>query len=330
MTNETYGMQDGKTMPDLEPLKTGIAQIRAEIHKVVVGQDDMISLLLAGLFTGGHVLIEGVPGIAKTLTVNLLAKTLNLGFKRLQFTPDLMPADVTGSSVFNARNGEFEFRPGPVFTNLVLIDEINRSPAKTQAALFEVMEEQQVSTDGVTRPLPQPFMVMATQNPIEQEGTYRLPEAQQDRFQFRIKTSYPSLEQETEILRRFEQDFEQRSKEGVRAVMDAEGIKLCRSLVQQVYIKDGLLSYIAGITEQTRRSPHLVLGASPRASLSLVKTSKALAAMQGRAYVTPEDIQEALYPVLNHRLILSTEKEMEGADVKDVLADIVRKTEVPR
>lgn len=322
--------QTGKDQPDLQPLKQSVENIRTEIHKVVVGQDDMIDLLLAGLFIGGHVLIEGVPGIAKTLTVNLLAKTLGLGFRRLQFTPDLMPADVTGSSVFNARSGEFEFRPGPVFTNLVLIDEINRSPAKTQAALFEVMEEQQVSTDGITRPLPQPFMVMATQNPIEQEGTYRLPEAQQDRFMFRIKAAYPSLQEETEILRRFEQDFEQSGKQTIQPVLDAEGVKHCKKLVQQVYIQDKLLAYIATITDKTRHTPDLFLGASPRASLALVKTAKALAAIQGKHYVDPEDIHRALYPVLNHRLILSPEKEMEGADVQEVLASIIQHTDVPR
>lgn len=330
LNHQTSPFENTELQLDLSPVKQGMEAIRAEIHKVVVGQDNTITLLLAGLLTGGHVLIEGVPGIAKTLTANLLARSLDLGFKRLQFTPDLMPADVTGSSVFNAKTGEFEFRPGPVFTNFVLIDEINRSPAKTQAALFEVMEEHQVSSDGVTRPLPEPFMVMATQNPVEQEGTYRLPEAQQDRFMMRIRSEYPGLEEETEILRRFERDFEQSAKARVHPVLHAEDIRQCRALVQQVYMAEQLLSYIAAITHRTRNHPDVFLGASPRASLALLKTAKALAAMQGRSFVTPGDIQQALYPVLNHRLILSPEKEMEGSDVQDVLADIIAATEVPR
>ena len=322
-------------MPDrpklnLEPLRIGSEKIRAEIHKVVVGQDEMIDLLLAGLFTGGHVLIEGVPGIAKTMTVNLLAKALNLDFKRIQFTPDLMPADVTGTSVFNARSGDFEFKPGPVFANIVLIDEINRSPAKTQAALFEVMEEQQVSIDGKTHPMPKPFMVLATQNPIEHEGTYKLPEAQQDRFQFRIRISYPSLEEEIEIIQRFEGDFGQSAIQEVKAVMNLQEIETCKQLIQQVYIKQELIEYTARIIDHTRHTGDLFLGASPRASLAIVKTAKALAAMQGLDFVSPEDIRKALFPVLNHRVMLSPEKEMEGYEIRDVLNDILNKIEVPR
>lgn len=315
---------------DLGPVKEMTEKIRAEIHKVVVGQDEMISLMLAGLYTGGHVLLEGVPGIAKTLTVNLLAKTLNLEFKRIQFTPDLMPADVTGTSVFNMKSSEFEFRHGPIFANLVLIDEINRSPAKTQAALFEVMEEQQVTIDGRTHPLPGPFMVLATQNPIEQEGTYKLPEAQQDRFLFRIKIAYPSLSEEVEILKRFESDFNQSGIADVRSVVNRAELENCKQIVQKVHIKTELLEYIAAIIHHTRQTGDLFLGASPRASLAIVKTSKALAAMQGRDFVTPDDIRYAAFPVLNHRIILSPEREMEGIDVKDVLDDIFKKIEIPR
>lgn len=315
---------------ELETIHAHVEAIRSELHKVVVGQDEMINLLLAGLFTGGHVLIEGVPGIAKTMTVNLLAKTLNLNFKRIQFTPDLMPADVTGTNIFNMKTGEFEFRHGPIFANFVLIDEINRSPAKTQAALFEVMEEHQITVDGYTHQMPSPFMVMATQNPIEQEGTYKLPEAQQDRFLFRIKITYPSLSEELEILKRFEGDFSQSAIQSVVPVMGIHDIALCKSIVQKVHIKEELLKYIAAIIDHTRHTGDLFLGASPRASLAIVKTSKALAAMQGRAFVTPDDIQQAAYPVLNHRVVLSPDKEMEGFDVSDILTDIFKKIEVPR
>jgi MoxR-like ATPase len=315
---------------DLEPIRLSVEKIRAEIHKVVIGQDEMINLLLAGLFTGGHVLIEGVPGIAKTLTVNLMAKTLNLDFKRIQFTPDLMPADVTGTSVFNMKTSEFEFKQGPIFANIVLIDEINRSPAKTQAALFEVMEEQQVTVDGKTHRMEQPFMVMATQNPIEQEGTYKLPEAQQDRFLFRIKINYPTLNEEIEIIKRFQGDFTQSAVHTVQAVMGKAEIETCKKIIQNVYIKHELIEYIARIIDHTRNTRDLFLGASPRASLAIVKTAKALAAMQGRDFVTPDDIQYAAYPVLNHRVILSPDKEMEGFEIRDILKEIFEKIDVPR
>ena len=315
---------------DIGIIKGHVDKIRQELHKVIVGQDDMITFLMAGVFTGGHVLIEGVPGIAKTMTVNLLSKALNLSFKRLQFTPDLMPADVTGTNIFNVKTGEFEFRHGPVFANFVLIDEINRSPAKTQAALFEVMEEHQITVDGYTHTLPAPFMVMATQNPIEQEGTYKLPEAQQDRFLFRIKMQYPSVEEEFEILRRFEGDFGQSATADIQAVMNHHDIAVCKAIIEKVQISSELLKYIAAVIDHTRHTGDLFLGASPRASLAIVKTSKALAAMQGRTFVTPDDIKLAAYPVLNHRLVISPDKEMEGYGVKDILEDIFRKIEVPR
>lgn len=311
-------------------LSQSVDKIRHEIHKVVVGQDEMIDLILAGLFTGGHVLIEGVPGIAKTLTVNLIAKTLNLDFKRIQFTPDLMPADVTGTSVYNPKTSDFDFKAGPIFANIVLIDEINRSPAKTQAALFEVMEEQQVTVDGLSRKIEKPFMVLATQNPIEQEGTYKLPEAQQDRFLFKIKLHYPSLEEEIEIIKRFEKDFNQNVIKDVQQVLNKEDIIKCKDIIEKIYIKDELIKYIAQIIHHTRETNDLFLGASPRASMAIVKTAKALAAMNGRDFVTPDDIQYACFPVLNHRVILSPEKEMEGFDVKDILQEIYTKIEVPR
>jgi MoxR-like ATPase len=315
---------------DLEPLRLSVEKIRNEIHKVIIGQDEMINLLIAGLLSRGHVLIEGVPGIAKTLTINLLAKTLNLNFKRIQFTPDLMPADVTGTSVFNMKNSDFEFKKGPIFSNIVLIDEINRSPAKTQAALFEVMEELQVTIDGHTYKMDEPFMVMATQNPIEQEGTYKLPEAQQDRFLFRIKINYPSLEEEIRILERFEGDFQQTVTNDVKSVITSAEIEACRQMIQKVYIKRELIEYVAKIIDHTRNTRDLFLGASPRASLAIVKTAKAMAAMQGRDFVTPDDIQYVAYPVLNHRIVLAPDKEMEGFEIKDVLKEIFQKIEVPR
>lgn len=321
---------NGANSSELEHLRLNVEKIRTELHKVIVGQDDMIDLVLAGLFIGGHVLIEGVPGIAKTLTVNLLAKTLNLEFKRIQFTPDLMPADVTGTNIYNMKKGEFEFKHGPIFANLVLIDEINRSPAKTQAALFEVMEEQQITIDGYSHILPKPFMVLATQNPIEQEGTYKLPEAQQDRFLFRIKMTYPNQKEELEILKRLEGDFNMNITKEVQQVMNLADIMKCRDIIQKIHIKEELLNYIATIIDYTRNTGDLFLGASPRASLSIVKTAKAIAAMQGRGFVTPDDIQFALFPVLNHRIVLSPEKEMEGFDIKDILNDIVKNIEVPR
>jgi MoxR-like ATPase len=328
--NEWSQLESGREAIDLQILQQQVEVIRHEIHKVIVGQDELINLLLAGLFTKGHVLIEGVPGIAKTLTVNLLAKTLNLNFKRIQFTPDLMPADVTGTSVYNTKTNDFEFKKGPIFSNIVLIDEINRAPAKTQAALFEVMEEQQVTIDGITYQLESPFMVMATQNPIEQEGTYKLPEAQQDRFLFRVKINYPSLEEEIEIITRFEGDFSQLAIKEVKQVMTSEAIVKCQSLVEKVFIKESLIRYIAEIIHHTRNTKDLVLGASPRASMAIVKTAKALAAIQGRDFVTPDDIQYAAFPVLNHRVILSPEKEMEGFDVQSILQELFLNIEVPR
>ncbi|MEO6168923.1 MAG: MoxR family ATPase [Chitinophagales bacterium] len=314
----------------LEKIGDSVNRIRTEIGKVIVGQDDMVTLLITGLFAGGHLLIEGVPGIAKTLTAKLLAKTLSIQFSRIQFTPDLMPSDVIGTSVFNFKNSEFTFNRGPVFSNIVLIDEINRSPAKTQAALFEVMEEQQITVDGTTYKMEFPFIVIATQNPIEQEGTYKLPEAQLDRFLYRVKINYPSLEEEKKIIHRFKEDFSNRKTEEVIAVFSAVDIAECRTLVEQIHIKDELVEYIASIVHQTRNHGDLFLGASPRASLAILRSSKALAAIRGRDFVTPDDIQFVSYPVLNHRIILTPEREMEGMEVEDVIKEIIQKIEVPR
>lgn len=326
-TNETITPETG---PDTSFIKESAEKIRAEIQKVIVGQDDAIELLLASLFTGGHVLIEGVPGIAKTLLARLLARTLSVDFVRIQFTPDLMPADIIGTTVFNMKTSEFRYNKGPVFSNLVLIDEINRAPAKTQAALFEVMEEHQISVDGTTYPMEEPFIVVATQNPIEQEGTYKLPEAQLDRFLFRIKTFYPTLEEENIILQRFREDFEMKILHEVKPVIDSGMISRCKDIAEKVIVKDELLLYIAQIIHETRNNPDLFLGASPRASLAVMKTSKAIAAIRGRYFVIPDDIRFVMQHVLNHRIILSPEKEMEGAFPEDVINGIIQKIEVPR
>lgn len=320
----------GQSRLQLQKIQVATDLISDEIHKVIIGQDDMIDLLIAGLFAGGHVLIEGVPGIAKTLTAKLLAQTLSVDFTRIQFTPDMMPADVIGTTVFNLKTSDFTFNKGPIFSNLVLIDEINRAPAKTQAALFEVMEEFQVTMDGKTYKMDFPFFVMATQNPIEQEGTYKLPEAQLDRFIFKINLNYPSLDEEKIILRQFREDFNNRKAADVKAVFSAAELKECRTIIEQVYIKDELLDYIASIIHNTRNNGDLFLGASPRASLAIMKTSKAIAAMNGRDFVTPDDIQLVAYPVLNHRIILTPEREMEGLVAEDVIEDILKKIEVPR
>lgn len=305
-------------------------KLRTEIKKLVIGQDDMIDLLLISMLSGGHALVEGVPGIAKTLTTRLLAKALNLGFSRIQFTPDLMPADVVGTNVFNMKASDFDFKQGPIFSNVVLIDEINRAPAKTQSALFEVMEEFQVTVDGTTYPMSQPFMVLATQNPLEQEGTYKLPEAQLDRFLFRIVINYPNLEEELEILNRFKADFNHRQEKDVNPVLSGEQVIAYRELVEQVEIEEGLLKYIARVILETRDNSDLYLGASPRASLAIMRAAKASAAMSGRYFVTPDDIKRVAFAVLNHRIMLTPEREMEGYDPRQVIDEILNKIEVPR
>ena len=315
---------------DVTKIQEAVAKVKAEVQKIIVGQDNMIDLTLIALFAGGHVLLEGVPGIAKTLAAKLMAQTLNVDFKRLQFTPDLMPSDVTGTTIFNQQQSKFEFNRGPIFSNLVLIDEINRAPAKTQASLFEVMEEKQITVDGTTYTMAFPFMVLATQNPIEQEGTYKLPEAQLDRFLFRIILEYPALEEERQILYRFKDDFKKRQVDDVQAVLTAQEIKECQDIIEKIYIKDQLLDYIAEIIHNTRSHADLFLGASPRASLAIMQTSKAYAAMNGRDFVTPDDIRFVASPVLNHRIILTPEREMEGLQIEDVIEEIIAGIEVPR
>jgi MoxR-like ATPase len=317
-------------LPAIEKLNNRVMKIKNEIGKVVVGQEAIIDLLLAGIFTGGHILLEGVPGIAKTLTAKLVAKTVDVSFSRIQFTPDLMPTDVTGTTVFNVKTSEFSFSKGPVFANLVLIDEINRAPAKTQSSLFEVMEEKQITMDGNTYQMDFPFLVVATQNPIEQEGTYRLPEAQLDRFLFRLKLNYPSLDQEIQILKKFRNDFSSKILDTVQPVISKQDLKECQELIEKIHIKDEILVYIAKLIDSTRNSGDLALGASPRASLAIMRSAKAIAAMNGRDFVTPEDVKYVAYPVLNHRVMLTAEREMEGIETEDIIKEITERLEIPR
>jgi MoxR-like ATPase len=315
---------------DLTALSNAVLQMRQQIKKIIVGQDEMVKLIVAALLADGHVLIEGVPGVAKTLTAKLVARCLNVQFSRIQFTPDLMPSDVLGTPVFNPQNAQFEFKRGPVFSNIVLIDEINRAPAKTQSALFEIMEERQVTMDGRTYPMQPPFMVLATQNPIEQEGTYRLPEAQLDRFLFKIKVPYPSEAEEYEILSQFHQLGNHDVVTSITPVLGAEQITDIRRQVKTLFIEDKLLQFIARLTHQTRNHKSIYLGASPRASLAIMNAAKALAAIEGRDFVTPEDILEAVPPVLRHRIILSPDKEMEGVSEDAVIQQIIHSMDIPR
>ncbi len=315
---------------DLSGLQQAVSNIKREVDKIIVGQDDMIELLIAAILADGHVLIEGVPGVAKTLTAKLLARTMHVGFSRIQFTPDLMPSDIIGTSIYNLKTTEFEFKQGPLFSNIILIDEINRAPAKTQSALFEAMEERQITVDGKTYPLAAPFIVLATQNPIEQEGTYRLPEAQLDRFLFKIEVTYPTLENETKIIAEYHERKNTVDINAVNSVMNAAEVKEYRGKVSSVHIDANLISYIAKIVNQTRNNSSLYLGASPRASLAILTSSKAIAAMRGRDFVTPDDIKFVATPVLKHRVILTPEKEMEGITTNDVIKQIIEKIEVPR
>lgn len=315
---------------DLSALQQSLADVRQEIRSVIVGQEKMADRLLVALLCGGHVLIEGVPGVAKTITAKLLAKTLSLGFGRIQFTPDLMPGDILGTSVFDLSKSEFEFKPGPIFSNFILIDEINRAPAKTQAALFEVMEERQITIDGNTRMMEAPFLVIATQNPIEQEGTYRLPEAQLDRFLFKINMDYPTLDEEILILQR-ENALQDKDKLGnIKPVLSLEAILHYQSLVKQVIAEPQLLEYIARIVTGTRDNAFLYLGASPRASIAILNASKGFAVLNGRDFVTPDDVREAAVPVLQHRVVVAPEREMEGLTSTEIIRQIIDSVEVPR
>ncbi|MGN6248639.1 MAG: AAA family ATPase [Ginsengibacter sp.] len=315
---------------DINTLNNAVIGIRNEISKVIVGQHKMVDLLLIALLCDGHVLIEGVPGVAKTLTAKLLSRIINTNFSRIQFTPDLMPSDVLGTSVFNPQEAKFEFKRGPIFSNIILIDEINRAPAKTQSALFEVMEERQVTIDGMTHFMEFPFLVIATQNPIEQEGTYRLPEAQLDRFLFKIVIDYPSMEEEVNILMNQQSVSQNALLEKVQQLVTPSQITEYRNITNQVIIDPKLVEFIAKIVNQTRNNSSLYLGASPRASLAILRSAKANAAIMGRDFVTPEDIIEMAVPVMRHRIILTPEKEMEGFTPDELINEIISRIEIPR
>jgi MoxR-like ATPase len=316
---------------DIQQINDTIDRIKSEIGQVVVGQEKSIELLLTAILANGHILLEGVPGVAKTLTAKLIAKTIDVGFSRIQFTPDLMPSDVMGTNVFNPKTTEFEFRQGPIFSNIILIDEINRAPAKTQSALFEVMEERTITIDGHAYQLDAPFMVIATQNPVEHEGTYQLPEAQLDRFTFKLMIEYPNAEQEVEILNRHQLNINLHQMiSKVNKVIDATRLNELRKLVSSITIEHKLLEFITSIVQKTRTHGGLILGASPRASIAILNTSKALAALRGRDFVIPEDIIEVALPALRHRISLSAEKEMDGTSTDDIVDSIIKSTEIPR
>lgn len=332
MNNETGENQEinFKNRIPLEELQQAVERLKFQLGKVIIGQERFVELLISGLLANGHVLIEGVPGVAKTVTAKLFARTLQTDFSRIQFTPDLMPSDVLGTSVLNAQTSGFEFKPGPIFSNIVLIDEINRAPAKTQAALFEVMEERQVTIDGKKYSMQPPFMVLATQNPIEQEGTYALPEAQLDRFLFKIRVDYPTPEEEVLILQSHHQRKGALPEDTITPVLSPEKLLALQEQIREVLVEEKLLNYIAQIVVKTRNHPHLYLGASPRASIAIMNASKAIAAIQGRDFVIPEDIKKVLVPVLAHRVILSPEKEMEGITQESVIDTISNTVEIPR
>ncbi len=325
-------MEDEIFVPrtDLSRLNHAVEQIKATISKIVVGQQQTIDLLIAGILADGHLLIEGVPGVAKTLTAKLIARAIDARYSRIQFTPDLMPSDVIGTSVFNPKTTAFEFKQGPVFGNIVLIDEVNRAPAKTQSALFEVMEERQVTVDGHRYQMDEPFIILATQNPVEQEGTYRLPEAQLDRFLFKIEVKYPTLEDEIAILTQQHQHKTTEQLTEIQPVLSAQDIVAIRKQVRELFVEPKLLEFVAKIVFETRQSKSLYLGGSPRASLAIINGAKALAAMKGRDFVTPEDIIWIAPAVLRHRIMLTPDKEMEGVTPDEVVSQIIQKIEIPR
>jgi MoxR-like ATPase len=316
---------------DITHLTDKINTLKTEIAKVLVAQDNNVDLILIALLSQGHILLEGMPGVAKTLMVKLLAKTIDVHFSRIQFTPDLMPSDVIGTNVFNPKTISFEFKKGPIFGNLILIDEINRAPAKTQSALFEVMEERQITVDSTTHLLPEPFMILATQNPVEHEGTYNLPEAQLDRFAFKLLIDYPSVDDEVLILQKHQQQYTMHNMlASINNTMTPADIRTLKEIIHQVNVDDTILHYITSIVQLTRTHTSLSLGASPRASITILNTSKALAALRVRDFVTPEDIAYITPAVLRHRISLTAEKEMDGSTTDDVIQAILHQVEVPR
>ncbi len=323
-------MEEKTERTDLTLFTEKIAQLKAQIATVIVGQEQVVDLVLAAILANGHVLIEGVPGVAKTLLAKLVARLIDADFSRVQFTPDLMPSDVLGTTVFNMKTNEFDFHRGPVFANMVLVDEINRAPAKTQSALFEVMEERQISIDGTTHKMGELYIILATQNPVEQEGTYKLPEAQLDRFLMKITMGYPSLEEEVSILERHHTNAALVKLETIEPTITRDELLSLRKLMNEVFVDPTLLKYIATIVQQTRISKAVYLGASPRASVAMLQSAKAFALLQGRDFVTPEDIKFVAPYVLQHRLILTAEAEMEGHSTVKVTHRLIDKVEVPK
>lgn len=327
-TTEKYSSLENRI--DVSDIQAKVTAIKQELRKVIVGQDEVINQLVIALLSNGHSLIEGLPGVAKTMMAKLLAKTIDSGFSRIQFTPDLMPSDVTGTSVLNMQNNQFEFKRGPIFSNIVLIDEINRSPAKTQAALFECMSENQITADGKTYQLDAPFLVFATQNPIEQEGTYRLPEAQLDRFMFKINVDYPNLEDEILLLTEQQERKNTKKESLVQAIIKGEEIIEFQQRIKSIFVHKDIIKFIATLVYQTRTDKNLYIGASPRASIAILDAAKALAAIDGRDFVIPEDVKNVAFPILGHRVVLIPEKEMEGYSTHTIIKQIIDRVEIPR
>ena len=319
-----------ETNANLQKIQAGVFKIRKELSNVIVGQNALIESLIIGIIANGHCLIEGVPGVAKTLSAKLLAKTMSVDFSRIQFTPDLMPSDILGTSIFDPKTTSFEFKQGPIFSNLVLIDEINRAPAKTQSALFEVMAEKQITIDGHTYKMEKPFIVFATQNPIEQEGTYRLPEAQLDRFLFKIDIHYPELADEITILERHTNRGNKPEIDEVSSILTAKEVIEIQKLTAEIQVEKSVQEYIAKIVVQTRNHPALYLGASPRASLAILAAAKAKAAISGRDFVIPEDVKFVSPLALRHRVVVAPEKEMEGLTPDFIIKELIEGVEIPR